>query len=161
MWVFLLYFYCTRWLELSVARFFGSFRASKRGLALLFSPFLFFSGTQDGSCVTVFLFFILFGHARGGLRYRFPLFYSFRARKRGLALPFSPFLFFSGTQEGACVTTFPLSALFGHARQVLRYHFPSICSFRARKKYLTLPYSPFLLVSGTQDAICASFLLIT
>jgi hypothetical protein len=71
-------------------------------------------------------------------------------------LPFSRFLLFSGTQERSCVTIFTLFTLFGHARAVLRYHPHAFYSFRAPERGLALPFSRFLLFSGTQEGSCVS-----
>jgi hypothetical protein len=108
------------------------------------------------SCVTVFYFFTLFGHARTLLRYRLLLFHTFRAREHPLALPFSAFSPFSGTRGPSCVTIFYFFTLFGHARTLLRYRFLLFHPFRAREDPLALPFSTFTHFSGTLGPSCVT-----
>jgi hypothetical protein len=93
-------------------------------LTLPFCSFGEFSGTRGHSCVTVLLFWTIFGHARGFLRYRFALLgvfghtrtllryrfallKSFRARERLLATTFPPFNQLSRTQDPLAYTFSP------------------------------------------------------
>jgi hypothetical protein len=108
------------------------------------------------SCVTVFYFFTLFGHARTLLRYRLLLFHTFRAREHPLALPFSAFSPCSGTRGPSCVTIFYFFTLFGHARTLLRYRFLLFHPFRAREDPLALPFSAFSPFSGTRGPSCVT-----
>jgi hypothetical protein len=107
------------------------FRTRKDPLALPFSAFLLFSGTQGPSCVTVFSLFTLF-----------------RARKDPLALPFTVFSPFSGTQGPSCVTVSCYFTFFGHTRTLLRYRFQPFYLFRARKDPLALPVFCFFTFFG-------------
>jgi hypothetical protein len=51
---------------------------------------------------------------------------------------------------------FSFSTAFRHARPFLRYRFLLFNCFRARKTLLALPFSPFQLLSGTQDPSCVT-----
>jgi hypothetical protein len=122
-----------------------------------------FGGAIQFICWMAFLFcyvlavlFAAFGHASTLLRYRFPLFHSFWARKHPLALPVSAFLLFLGTQAPSCVTGFRFFALFGHASTLLRYRFSLFCSFWASKHPLALPVFAFSLFLGTQAPSCVT-----
>jgi hypothetical protein len=114
------------------------------------------SGTREASCVTDLLFWDVFGHARGILRYRFALLSRFRARERHLALPICSFGTFSGTREASCVTDLLFWDVFGHARGILRYRFGLLGRFRARERHLVLPICFFGTFSGTREASCVT-----